>query len=249
MSGLKRVLVFAGLDPSGRAGLLADGQAISANGAQPVLCATAVAAQSARRLVRMEPVSPAALMAQAEGALEDGPVAAVKIGMVGSRALLQVLVGLLQGPLAGTPAVADPVLSTSSGGALFEAEPSEWLPLAWAARLVTPNLLEAGALTGLPCRDESEMETAARALAALGVRASLIKGGHLPGVPADLLWDAGQVHRYRGQRIARQSRGTGCRLASGIAARLAKGEGLEASVEGAIAYLKEWMKGPEVREA
>jgi len=209
-----RVLVFAGLDPSGRAGLLADGEAVHAQGAGAVLCATAVAAQSSRRLVRMEPVSARAVEAQAEAALEDGPIAAVKVGMVGSREVLAALLRLFAGPLAGAALVVDPVFQTSRGGALFDGSPAEWAALMGPASLVTPNLGEAAALTGLPCETPAQMEAAAHELSRLGARAVLLKGGHLPGEPADLLWSAGHARWLSGQRLAVARRGTGCRLAS-----------------------------------
>jgi hydroxymethylpyrimidine/phosphomethylpyrimidine kinase len=236
-----RVLVFAGLDPSGRAGLLADGEAVRANGARPFLCATAIAAQSSARLVRMEAVSAAAVEAQARAALEDGPVAAVKVGMVGSREILRTLVDLFEGPLAGAARVVDPVFQTSRGGSLFDGTAAEWAPLMARSTLVTPNLGEAAALTGLPCGDEAQMAEAARALAGLGARSVLLKGGHLSGDPADLLWSGGAASWLRGERIPGARRGTGCRLASAIAARLASGERLEEAVRHGVEWLRSWM--------
>lgn len=238
-----RVLVFAGLDPSGRAGLLADGDAISALGAQPVLCATAIAAQSSRRLVHREPVTRVALEAQACAALEDGPVAAVKIGMIGTRDLLAALHALLRGPLAGVPAVLDPVLETSRGGALFEGHASEILPVLADVALVTPNLHEAECLAGTAAKNPETMLQAARALARRGAGAVLLKGGHLEGAPADLLWVGAQERErwFHGERIPRGKRGTGCRLASAIAAGLALGHPLEASVEEGIRFVRGYL--------
>lgn len=237
-----RVLVFAGLDSSGRAGLLADGEAVAAAGARPVLCVTAVAAQSSARLVRMEPVSASAVEAQAVAALEDGPVAAVKVGMVGSKEIHSVLCRLLEGPLSSAAIVVDPVFRTSRGGALFEGTPTEWAPLASRSTLVTPNLSEAAALTGLPCVEEGQMEAAARALAGRGAKSVLLKGGHLGGSPADLLWSGGPPLWLRGERIPGAFRGTGCRLASSIAARLARGQGLPIAVQGGVEWLRGWMR-------
>lgn len=236
-----RVLVFAGLDPSGRAGLLADGKAVRAAGAHPVLCATAVAAQSSGRLVRLSPVGAETIAAQAEAALEDGPIAAVKLGMIGTLEVRDALVALLRGPLARVPIVVDPVLETSRGGRLFEGGPRDYLPLIDCADVVTPNLVEAAALTGLPCAREDEMLPAALALGEVGARAVLLKGGHLAGPPADLLWSGGQARWLRGERIAHVKRGTGCRLASGVAARLALGRTLEQSVAEAAAWLRGWL--------
>jgi len=238
---LPRVLVLAGLDPSGRAGLLADGEAIRALGGLPVLCATAVAAQSTRRLVALEPVSPAALAAQVEAALEDGPVAAVKLGMLGTRALLETVARLLRGPLAAVPVVVDPVLASSSGGALFQGDREDYLGLLPLVTVLTPNLPEAARLTGLEVRDEAEMVAAAAALCAHGAGAVLLKGGHLEGAPTDLCWD-GAPRWFRGERLPGVGkRGTGCRLASALATGLAQGQPLPAVVEAAIGYVRRYL--------
>jgi len=236
-----RVLVFAGLDPSGRAGLLADGEAVRAAGATPVLCATAIAAQSGRRLLRVDPVPLAAIEAQARAALEDGPVAAVKLGMLGTREILEALAALLEGPLAGVPVVVDPVLETSRGGALYAGAPHDYRRLMPRAALVTPNLAEAGTLSGIGCRDEASMLTAAQALLDQGARAVLVKGGHLSGAPADLLACADRRTWLRGERSEAKKRGTGCRLASAIAAGLALGRPLEESVARGVAQVRAWL--------
>lgn len=237
-----RVLVVAGLDPSGRAGILADGDAIRLSGSAPVLCASAVAAQSSARLVLAEPLSARALRAQVEGALEDGPIAAAKIGMIGSRQVLGALVEVLAGPLAEIPVVVDPVLRTSSGGALFDGEPEELWPLLERAQLVTPNLSEASALSGLALGDEALMHEGASRLLLRGARAALVKGGHLAGAPADLLLEPSGARWFRGERIRAKKRGTGCRLASSIAAHLARGEPLARAVEQGIELVRSYLR-------
>jgi hydroxymethylpyrimidine/phosphomethylpyrimidine kinase len=241
-----RVLVIAGLDPSGRAGLLADGEAIAASGALPLLCASAIAAQSSARLVLAEPISGRALRAQIEGVLEDGPVAAAKTGMIGSREVLEALVEAFAGPLARVPLVVDPVLSTSRGGELFEGEADDLWPLLERAVLVTPNLAEASALSGLELGDEALMHEAASRILLRGARSVLIKGGHLAGAPADLLLDASEVRWFRGERIRAKKRGTGCRLASAVAAHLARGEPLARAVELGIEYVRKYLARPRV---
>ncbi len=235
------MLVVAGLDPSGRAGLLADGEAIRQSGAAAVLCASAVAAQSSSRLILAEPVSARALRAQIESALEDGPVGAVKVGMVGSRQVLQELVRAAQGPLARVPWVVDPVLGTSTGGRLFEGEAEELWALLERAALVTPNLAETGALCGLEIGDEALMHEAASRLLLRGARAALIKGGHLAGSPADLLLEPAGARWFRGERIRAKKRGTGCRLASAIAAGLARSEALSRAVEQGVELVRAYL--------
>ena len=98
-------------------------------------------------------------------------------------------------------------------------------------------------LTGLPCSDEAQMVVAARALTELGARAVLLKGGHLPGNPADLLWSRGRATWFRGARVPQGRRGTGCRLASAIAAHLAQGKSLEEAVPLAVGWLRNWLEG------
>ena len=233
-----RVLVLAGLDPSGRAGLLADGEAIRAAGAAPLLCATALTAQSQQRLLAMQPVTPALLKAQVDAILEDGPVSAVKIGMLGSKPVLVAILKLLDTRLKGLPVVVDPVLSTSSGGELFDGVVDDLLPLFERARLVTPNLAEARAIGGVEVNDEILLHEAASRVALRGAKAVLVKGGHLQGEPTDLLLDGQAVRWFRGERIAAKKRGTGCRLASSIAAHLALGLDLSKSVEAGRSFVR-----------
>lgn len=224
---------------------MADGEAVRESGASPVLCASAVAAQSSARLVLAEPVSARALRAQIEGALEDGPIGAVKVGMIGSREILRELVQAAEGPLARAPMVVDPVLATSSGGRLFEGEAEELWALLERAALVTPNLAEASALGGLELTDEALMHEAASRLLLRGARAALVKGGHLAGAPADLLLEPAGARWFRGERIRAKKRGTGCRLASAIAARLARSEPLARAVEQGIDFVRAYLRaGP-----
>src|SRR5213080_92894 len=107
------VLVLAGLDPSGGAGLLADAEAIRASGARPLCIATALTAQTTRRLHGFQPLAPALALQTAQALLEEEPVRAIKVGMVGTPAMVAAIAGLLAN--AGLPAVVDPVLTTSSG--------------------------------------------------------------------------------------------------------------------------------------
>lgn len=240
-----RVLVLAGLDPSGRAGLLADAEAVRDARALPVACATAIAAQSRGRLVHLEPVGAGAIAGQIAAALEDGPLAAVKLGMLGTPAVLRAALVALKGPLAGVPVVADPVLSTSSGGSLYQGPPQDYLELLPFVHVLTPNLPEASLLTGAPVADPEQMLQAARWLGSRGPRAVLVKGGHLSGAPADLLWTAQDARWHRSDRVAAVGkRGTGCRLASALAAGLARGLELEEAVEAAIAYVRRYLLAP-----
>lgn len=238
---LPRVLVLAGLDPTGRAGLLADAEAIVLEGARPVLCATAIAAQSEKRLLLAHPLPPEAILAQVNGALSDGPVQAVKIGMVGAVSCVPLIAMLIDGHFSGVPVVLDPVLETSRRDALFPGAPEDLVPLLERAHLVTPNLREAEALGGLAVTDVALMHEAASRVLLLGSRAVLLKGGHLDGAPSDLLLQASGARWFRDGRIASSRRGTGCRLASAIAAGLACGRSLEESVGRARERLRRYL--------
>ena len=138
------------------------------------------------------------------------------------------------------PIVVDPVAVSKHGDPLLsewtlEALTSDLLPL---AAIVTPNLLEAGLLTGMTITDETDMLAAARRIASHGPRWVLVKGGHLPGNPVDLLVGDGQVIRFPGNRIAsRHTHGTGCTLASAIASYLAMGADMPAAVESAREFV------------
>jgi hydroxymethylpyrimidine/phosphomethylpyrimidine kinase len=241
-----RVLVVAGLDPSGGAGLIADLEALGAAGAQGWAVAAALTAQGSRGARGFEPVSEAMLLAQIDALVagRERP-AAVKTGMLGSATIARALAArLAEAPLARVPVVVDPVLAASSGAPLFHAEgasPGEALsPLLARARLATPNLSELAALTG---DDVSSDEAAIRAARRLPARAVLVKGGHRRGAPVDLLVERGRVLRFAGRRRTGSARGTGCRLASGIAAFLAAGAPLEEAVRRAKRMVERYLDG------
>jgi hydroxymethylpyrimidine/phosphomethylpyrimidine kinase len=238
------VLVVAGLDPSGGAGLVADLEAVRAAGALGWAVAAALTAQGPGGARGFEPASARMLIAQIDAlVLGAERPRAVKTGMLATAALARALAARLAArPLEKVPLVVDPVLAASSGAPLFDAEgrsPGEALaPLLERARLVTPNLPELAALTGL---DVSTDDAAARAARALPARAVLVKGGHREGAPLDLLVTRGGVTRIAGRRRAGTAPGTGCRLAAGIAARLAQGASLEDAVRGAKRIVERYL--------
>jgi len=227
------VLVVAGLDPSGGAGLLADAEALSAVGVRAWALASALTAQGPGGARGFSPTAPDFFLEQLEALLGGRLVPrAVKTGMLGTAALSKALAERLASPkLARAPLVMDPVLSASSGAALFDAGDrtvrEALTPLLERARLATPNLSELARLTG---RDTSTDEGAIRAARLLPSRAVLVKGGHRQGAPLDLLVEGRRVTRFGGRRRPGTARGTGCRLASAIAGLLARGESLETSV-------------------
>jgi hydroxymethylpyrimidine/phosphomethylpyrimidine kinase len=231
-----RVLVVAGLDPSGGAGLVADLEALRAVGASGWAVASALTAQGPGGARGFEPASREMLLAQIEALLggRERP-RAVKTGMLATAGLARALAERLgETPLARVPLVVDPVLGATSGAPLLETDgrsPGDALaPLLARARLATPNLPELARLTG---RDVSTDDAAVRAARALPARAVLVKGGHREGAPVDLLVERGRVTRLSGRRRRGTARGTGCRLASGIAGLLARGTPLEEAVRAA----------------
>jgi hydroxymethylpyrimidine/phosphomethylpyrimidine kinase len=231
------VLVVAGLDPTGGAGLAADLEGLHAVGARGWPVAAAITAQGPKGVRGWSPVPVEMLLAQVDALLDGTPRApgAVKTGMLGTAGLAHALAARLREPdLAAVPLVVDPVLLASSGAWLLdlaEGSPLEALgPLLSRARVVTPNLDELRALTGLEVGDDRAAVAAARTL---GVRAVLVKGGHRAGAPVDLLVEGRRVTRLTGRRRPGTARGTGCRLASALAGLLGRGASLEAAVRGA----------------
>jgi hydroxymethylpyrimidine/phosphomethylpyrimidine kinase len=229
------VLVIAGIDPSGGAGLLADVALVRARMHHPAGVATALTVQDSRGCLASHPVAPSIVGRQLALLVEDAQPAAVKIGMLGDERVAQVVAEALA-PLAatGVPIVLDPVLRASVGVPLLDGDPAKALaPLLEMATLVTPNRVEAEWLARALVVDAQGQREAARAIRARGVRAALVKGGHLPGPDVEDLLDDGEEPplRLRGPRVPGETpRGTGCALATEIACLLADGRPLREAV-------------------
>jgi hydroxymethylpyrimidine/phosphomethylpyrimidine kinase len=237
------VLAVAGSDSSGGAGLAADLLAAEALGARLRWAVTAVTAQTDQAVGAVHTLPPALVCRQIEMALGDGAVASAKLGMLGNAACAHAVAEALRDFAVRRPVVIDPVLLSSSGATLIDAAGvavliEELLPM---AALVTPNRPELEHLAR--CLGASPADTVAQQAAFLmraGARAVLVKGGHAGGPEAtDLLFER---HRsepagFSSPRVDARMRGTGCRLATAIAVRLARGEGLAASCASAKAYL------------
>lgn len=250
------VLTIAGFDPSGGAGVLADVRTLQASGCRPVAAMTSLTCQNSTMVFSVVHQSAQSLRDQILPLVDEYRIAAVKIGMLATRELVSEVVRLWgEYPLPAP--IVDPVLRSSSGYELMESTAREaWLEeLVPLARLITPNIPEAEILSGMKIENESDMQTAARALRDRGAPAVLIKGGHLNqkslGVsPAeraavDVLDDLGIVTVFRGEWIeAPMVRGTGCMLSSAITAGLANGGDLESSIRSAKLFVLE-----RIREA
>jgi len=238
-----RVLIVAVSDSGGGAGAQADIKAVTAMGAYAATAITAVTVQDTLGVHGVFPIPPEVVRAQAEAVLADIGADAIKTGMLGDVTMVETVASLLDGPGRGVPAVIDPVMVAKGGSALLTAQAVEavrmlLLPL---ADVLTPNAPEAETLTGMPVATLDEARRAGERLLDMGAKAVLLKGGHLPG-PAvvDLLLTPDGESLFEGPRIdTRHTHGTGCTLASAIAAGLAKGLPLTSSVAEAWAYVAE----------
>ena len=242
-------LTIAGSDSSGGAGIQADLKTFAALGVYGASAITALTAQNTRGVTAIHNVPPAFVTAQLDAVFADLKVGAVKIGMLSRAATIKAVVAALARHRAKN-IVLDPVMVATSGDRLLapaaiRALRHELIP---RALIVTPNLLEAAALTGMPiARNEREMETQARAILNFGARHVLIKGGHGKGRDSvDLLIGQVEVKRFSAKRIAtRNTHGTGCTLSSAIAAGLAKGLDLVAAIAAAKSYITAAIAGAD----
>jgi len=234
-------VTIAGSDSGGGAGIQADLKTFSALGVYGASVVTALTAQNTLGVTAIHDVPPAFVMAQIDAVFSDLAVDAVKIGMLARTDVIEaVAAGLDRWQPANV--VLDPVMVATSGDKLLAPDAIETLrrELLRRARVVTPNLPEAAALLDTDiAANETEMQTQAERILALGAKAVLIKGGHGTGaVSTDFLFDGTSVIRLAVPRIAtRNTHGTGCTLSSAITAGLAKGHDLAAAVRDAQHYV------------
>ena len=252
-------LTIAGFDPSGGAGVLADVRTLAAFGLQASAAITSITLQNSNRVFGAVHQTRDVVRAQVEPLLEGFTIVCAKTGMLPTRGVVLEVARLFRETDLPRPVV-DPVILSSSGQRLMEEDAlevlvAELLPL---ARLVTPNIPEAEALTGMTITSETDMRGAAAAIRKLGARAVLIKGGHLgaqasclplsakeagkmPALPEeaiDVLDNEGQVTVFRERRInGAEIHGSGCILSAAIAAGLGKGMKLEDSVGAAKSFV------------
>lgn len=237
-----RVLIIAGSDSGGGAGIQADIKTVTMLGGHAMTAVTAITVQNTLGVEEVFPVPDDILLKQVRAVESDLGVDVVKIGMLASGTLAEIVGGLLKTRFLMRPVVLDPVMVATSGDALNEVGTTEALrSLASLATLITPNIPELGALVGTTVTDEASMRRAALMLSRETGRAVLAKGGHLPGDElADLLVQPdGTVTRWADERIdTKHTHGTGCTLASAIATGLGAGMPLEAAITRARAYVR-----------
>ncbi|MCE7797305.1 bifunctional hydroxymethylpyrimidine kinase/phosphomethylpyrimidine kinase [Sphingobium sufflavum] len=238
-----RILIIAGSDSGGGAGIQADIKAVTMLGGHAMTAITAITAQNTLGVQAVHAVPPDMVLAQIDSVVGDIGVDAVKIGMIGS-AVTATEVAERLARLDGVPIVFDPVMVATSGSVLAdEGTIAAFRALMGLATLVTPNLPELAALGGVAVASAEDMEVAARHLMKEHGSAILAKGGHLPsagdeGVIRDLLVTPQAVITFTNPRIeTRHSHGTGCTLASAIATGLGQGATLDAAVGRAEAFV------------
>jgi hydroxymethylpyrimidine/phosphomethylpyrimidine kinase len=234
-----KALTIAGSDSGGGAGIQADLKTFSAFRVFGMSVLTAVTAQNSLGVQGVFNLPPEFVARQLDSVLADFGADAVKIGMLSTAPIIEAVAERLHAHRAGH-VVLDPVMIAKSGDPLLEPEAraaliKAMLPL---AEVVTPNLHEAGALSGASVVTEADMEAAARRIHALGPRTVLVKGGHLKDAATDILWDGRALLRFEAPHLdSPHTHGTGCTFASAIAAGLAHGRDLPTAIREAKAYV------------
>jgi hydroxymethylpyrimidine/phosphomethylpyrimidine kinase len=238
-----RVLIVAGSDSSGGAGIQADIKTVTALGAYAMTAITAITVQDTTGVHGVHAVPINVIRDQITRVLDDIGADAIKTGMLVSASVVEMLTDVLRAPASQVPLVIDPVMIAKGGVKLLDDNAiailkKRLLPL---ATVVTPNAPEASTLTGLKVASVDDLVAAGKALLAVGAQSALVKGEHLKGdTITDALVTKDGVHLFRSARIATTStHGTGCTMASALAASLAQGFSLEDSAARARAFVQE----------
>ena len=236
---MRTALTIAGSDSSGGAGIQADLKTFAAHGLYGMSAITAVTAQNTTGVTGVIALPPAFVADQIDAVVTDIPPNATKIGMLANAGIIESVADALARHRLPHIVLDTVMLAKSRARLLDESAVSalrtRLLPL---ADVVTPNVPEAEALTGLTITTAADLDEAARRIVSLGARAALVKGGHLPGPAIDVLWDGRQITRFEAVRIdTKHTHGTGCTLSSAIAAQLALGQDLPSACRLAKDYV------------
>lgn len=241
MARVPNILVLAGLDPSGGAGIQADIQTLTALGCHPLPVLTCLTVQNTQRLNHSEAVTPSLLGRQLDDIARDIPIHAIKTGALGSHELVELIADFIARQCVDVPLVVDPVLAAGGGGSLagnrlIERLKSRLLPL---AALITPNGPEARRLTG-----EDDAARAGKHLLELGAQAVLVTGGHENSKQlTNRLFTAAEApEQWTLPRLPGQFHGSGCTLASAIVAGLAHQLTLTAAIEQAQQFVQKTLE-------
>jgi len=237
-----RVLIIAGSDSGGGAGIQADIKTVTMLGGFAMTAVTALTAQNTTGVFGVLPIAPDFIRQQIEVVLDDIGADAFKTGMLHDASVIETVATIVAERAPAVPLVVDPVMVAKGGAPLIEEGAMGALKrrLVPQAAVLTPNLPEAEILAGHNIRDLAAMRSTATKLLALGCRAVLLKGGHLPGDTVyDVLATASGLRIWDSPRIdSRHTHGTGCTLASAIATGLAQGQTIEAAVDRARLYVQ-----------
>ena len=236
---MRTALTIAGSDSGGGAGIQADLKTFAAHGVFGLTAITAITAQNTVTVSRVLTVPPDMVLAQIAAVVSDFPIGATKIGMLATADIAAAVAAALDEHRLRN-VVLDPVMVAKGGSRLLDEAAVAVVRdrLLSRAEVVTPNVPEAEALTGLRIGSGDDLEPAAARLVALGARAVIVKGGHLAGPAVDLLFDGLTATRLHADRIpGRHTHGTGCTFSSALAARLALGDTLIDAARAAKAYV------------
>ncbi len=237
---MKTALTIAGSDPTGGAGLQADLKVFNSLGLHGLSVATSLTAQNTVGVESVLRVDAAFVEAQLTTLLNDIRPDALKTGMVYSLNAVAAIVHIVRG-FELENLVIDPVTISSSGMQLMEDGALDLLrdQLFPLSKVITPNISEASALSGIPVKDEKSMEQAAILLKKTGPEVVIITGGHLENETLDLIYDGACFVRLRSKKIKGEFHGTGCTFSAAIAAYLAKGASVQTAAEKAKAFVHE----------
>jgi hydroxymethylpyrimidine/phosphomethylpyrimidine kinase len=239
-----RVLIIAGSDSGGGAGIQADVKTVTALGGYAMTAITALTAQNTRGVFGIHEVPPSFIAQQVEVVLDDIGADCIKVGMLHRPDVINAVCDMLEEKAPGVPIVVDPVMVAKGGASLLETQAVATLKrrMIFLATVLTPNIPEAAALTGLRVRDRESALAAGMMLSTLGPKYVLLKGGHMEGdTVVDLLFEERHLlETFEGPRLRTTStHGTGCTTASAIATGLAQGMSVRDAVARARAYVFE----------
>jgi hydroxymethylpyrimidine kinase/phosphomethylpyrimidine kinase len=232
------LLTIAGFDPSCGAGVAADLKTFAAHGCYGVAAITSLTVQNTQTVEAVHNTPSAELREQLEVLVNDGDIAAVKIGMLGNRGNAVVVAEFLDAHKFAH-VVHDPVMKSSSSSELLDSGGVKYVATELLKRssVITPNVAEAEVLTGVTIKDVADMEAAARKLVEMGAKAVIVKGGHMEKA-IDVVFDGKDVYLLSGDKVKLENtHGTGCTFASALTAQLAAGRGLVEAATLAKAYV------------
>lgn len=238
---IQKALTIAGSDSGGGAGIQADLKTFQELGVFGMSAVTAVTAQNTLGVHGVYPMTPEAIEKQIDAVAADIGVDALKTGMLFSAEIIEAVAGKIK-EHGFTNVIVDPVMVAKGGASLLQAEATEALKtkLLPCALVVTPNIPEAEVISGMTIHSEEDKRKAAKAIAALGVKYVLIKGGHDDGASTvDLLFDGEEFHTFTGERVkTKNTHGTGCTFSAAMTASIAKGASVRIAAETAKQFIQ-----------